>query len=218
MLRRQIEFMEQIPVKARDRVQVIVVDDGSPKWPAKPMECVVPLEIYRIEVDVRWNQDAARNIAVHHARTPWVLLTDIDHMVPRRTWHRLLDSNFDPRYVYKFSRVSEPEMQIYKPHPNSWFMTRLLWEQIGGYDERFAGYYGTDADFRDRINRVTEIFLLEQVLIRVPREVTPDASTPLEFGRKSDTDSEAIHRIKGERNGEANQRPKRMSFKYHRVA
>jgi hypothetical protein len=216
MLRRQFEFMEQIPVNARDRVQLIVVDDGSPQWPAQPADCCIPLQIYRIDVNVRWNQDAARNIAVHHARTPWILLTDMDHMVPRRTWERALNANLDPRYVYKFSRISEPEMQIYKPHPNSWLMTRLVWEQVGGYDERFAGFYGSDADFRDRIKKITQIFMFEEVLIRVPREVTPDASTTT-WERKSLADKMAIPRIRNERFGEADQRPKRLTFPYHRV-
>jgi hypothetical protein len=29
--------------------------------------------------------------------------------------------------------------------------------RVGGYDERFAGYYGTDHDFRDHITHVLSI-------------------------------------------------------------
>lgn len=216
MLRRQIEFMDEVPKEARHRVRLIVVDDGSPRWPAHALECAVEVEIYRIEVDVRWNQDAARNIAVHHSQTPWLLLTDMDHMVPKKTWQRVLNANLDPRYVFKFARVSEPEMQPYKPHPNSWLMSRLVWEQVGGYDERFAGFYGSDSDFRDRLKRITEIFMLEEHLIRVPREVTPDASTTT-YERKTVEDAQAMLRIRADRAEEKNQRPKRLTFPYHRV-
>jgi hypothetical protein len=62
----------------------------------------VPLQIYRIMVDVRWNQDAARNIGAAHAENNWLVLTDIDHMVPEETWNvNVLLRDHDKENVYQ---------------------------------------------------------------------------------------------------------------------
>src|SRR5688572_30523590 len=48
-------------------VEVVVVDDGSPK-PLEPLHSEqVRIRQFRIDVDVRWNWLAARNIGAHHA-------------------------------------------------------------------------------------------------------------------------------------------------------
>lgn len=227
MLVRQLDFMKQIAPEAREHVKLIVVDDGSPRWPAHAYrkDCVIDFEIYRITKDVRWNQDAARNIAAHHATTRWLLLTDIDHMVPKGTWRRLMSEAFlSEDFVYKFSRLSEtpdpagyePTLTPYKPHPNSWLMTKAMYWKIGGYDERFAGWYGTDGDFRDRVKKNAHVFMFDDPIIRVPREVTPDASTTT-YQRKTDADGDAIQRIKAERAEIPNWQPLNLTFPYDRV-
>jgi hypothetical protein len=216
MLMRQVDLMGKIPWNARDYVRWIVVDDGSPRWPAQPFPCPVHMEVYRIDVDVRWNQDAARNIAVSQSNTPWILLTDMDHWIPHATWKRILNGSLDESKAYKFSRISEPEMEFYKPHPNSWLMTRDLWNDIGGYDERFAGFYGTDSDFRNRVQAQADIEQLKEVIVRVPREVTPDASTTT-YLRKTPEDLLGLDRVKIERKGIKDWRPLTLTFPYHRV-
>lgn len=218
MLREQFASVRDLPSTYRSNICVIVVDDGSPTHPAKPEDLAgAGLQIYRITVDVRWNQDAARNIGVHHSETSWILLTDIDHLVPQSTWGELLHGKFDPDIVYKFGRVSAPAMSEYKPHPNSWFMTCKMYNRIGGYDERFAGYYGTDGDFRDRVKEsAIEIRQLKQVLVRVPRTLIPDASTTT-YLRKQPEDHANIARIKAERAAQKGREPKRLTFPYVRV-
>jgi hypothetical protein len=219
MLAEQFERIRALPADLRDRLCVIAVDDGSPHSEAQGEEIGCPLSIFRIDIDVRWNQDAARNIAARHADTQWLLLTDIDHVVPRGTWERILLKKLDKSAVYRFSRETlHPDGTItpYKPHPNSWLMTRTMYETIGGYDERFAGYYGTDADFRNRVNLTAPVMMLDETLIRVPRETIPDASTTT-YLRKQPEDSEGMRRIRAERALLVAWSPERFRFPYHQT-
>jgi hypothetical protein len=215
MLAAQLDALSKMSKEVRKHLRVIVVDDGSPFHPARASAAGCPVTIYRIKVDIRWNQDAARNIGVFHAETEWVLITDMDHMVPEQTWQYLTTADLNNYAAYKFARVSAPAMTPYKPHPNSYFMTREMYQRIGGYDERFAGYYGTDGDFRDRINSAAPVINLKCPLIRVPREHIHDASTT-RYARKSPED-QRIREIKAARSKIPGWRPVNLSFPYERV-
>jgi glycosyltransferase involved in cell wall biosynthesis len=223
MLAKYLDSIEAMPLNVREGIAVIVVDDGSPDGDAvgRPIGC--PLEIYKIGVDIRWNQDAARNIAAHHADTLWLLLTDIDHMVPVETFEMILREKLKKTTAYRFSRVTleqpgaKPQVTPYKPHPNSWLMRRELFWYMGGYDERFAGYYGTDADFRNRINAVAmDVKMLPEVLIRVPRTVIPDASTTT-YQRKAPEDRAGLDAVKRQREVQLNWKPQNFRFPYRRI-
>jgi hypothetical protein len=224
MLERQAEVFRDYPKNWP--VRWIVVDDCSPRWPATPKEVGFPMELFRITVPIRWGQDVARNAAAHEAPDGcWLLLTDIDHLIPAETMQRVLFEPLDKGMIYKFSRVSAPAMSEYKVHPNSWCLTKSCYWRLGGYDERFAGWYGTDSDFRDRVQAYLggEAEVLPEHLIRVPREVIPDASTPLLDGngqptRKTEADAINIRRIKKERAKLEDQTPITLSFDYVRVA
>jgi glycosyltransferase involved in cell wall biosynthesis len=220
MLTRTLTELAALPAQIRAALEVIVVDDGSPDGEARGAEIGCPLWIYRVGVDIRWNQDAARNIAAHHAESPWLLLTDIDHLVPRGTFAAILETKLRKETVYRFSRETlEPngETTPYKPHPNSWLIRKALYWTIGGYDERFAGFYGTDSDFRNRVSEsASEIKLLPQVLVRVPRTVIPDASTTT-YERKAPQDGPGINRIKAARNALPQWRPLVLQCPYRLI-
>lgn len=220
MLARQQAAWAAFPPELRRRLHVIVVDDASPRSPAAPR--VIPtglasFALYRTLKDVRWNWIFCRNLGMAKAPTDWVLLTDIDHLLPVETLARLLDGECRSDVAYRFARVDAPDLRSYKPHPNTWFLHRALFDQVGGYDERFSGYYGTDGDFRRRMQETAAaVVLLPEVMIRVPREVVADASTTT-YTRKEKWDKRNVNRIVAERAFVTNWRPLRLSFKYERV-
>lgn len=205
MLQRQLEDLDGLAVDLRAAIELIVVDDGSPTLPAFDVMIerddapeIASVRLFRMQEDIPWNMDACRNLAVSQASTPWVLLTDIDHRIPEKTWRKILDMNLDDRAAYKFERRSEPDLAPYKPHPNTWLMSTELFDRAGGYDERFRGWYGTDGDWRNRVQAVARIMNLKEHVIRVPREVTPDASTTT-LVRRSPENLANLDRIKAER-------------------
>ena len=232
MLAEQQRIWADYPYHLRRRLHVIIVDDGSPKGmrpSAKSMRKDLGLasfRLYRALKDVRWNWLFCRNLGMDQATTDWVLLTDIDHVVPMELLVRLLDT--DPREdsaVYQSGRVDAPhvwpyrlsECTPYKPHRDTWFLTRTLFDRIGGYDERFSGFYGTSSEFRERVNTTAErIVTRPDVLVRYPREIIADASTTT-YGRKEEQDRENVTRIRAARALIPDWRPLRLTVPWERL-
>lgn len=225
MLRHHFEHWRALHEDIAPFLNVIVVDDGSPTRPAggvlnglevEVLKCWIgSYQVWRMGVDVRWNQDACRNIGVREASTQWVLLTDMDHVVPEFTWRALMDGKLKKKNVYRFARVNAPALDPYKPHPNSWALTKRKYWDIGGYDEALAGNYGTDGDWLVRVRRHADIVDLPVPLIRYPREVIPDASTTT-LARKSQQDKDNVNRIIHERNA-SGRAPLHFQFPCERV-
>lgn len=214
MLQEQFHCWRSYPADLRARLHIIVVDDGSPCKPLQPqpLRCA-SLRMYRMKVDIPWNQDACRNLAAAQTTTRWMLMTDMDHLIPQTTLETLFVMPVARNSVYQFERVSAEALHPlrttpYKHHPNTWLMTREVYEQVGGYDERFAGHYSTDGDFRARVMSLAPMIRLPLPIIRVGREVVRDASTTT-LVRKSAEDGAAIKRIKEERSLCAPWRPLR---------
>ncbi len=185
--------------KLRAKLHVIVVDDCSPHG-ARPTAAMMTatglasFRLYRILKKVRWNWLAARNLGMDQATTDWVLMTDIDHVLPTETLRWILTAPLDPRDVYRLQRVDAPhqwpytlqDCTPYKYHPDTWLMTRAMFDAVGGYDERLSGCYGTSGEFRDRVQKIAKASQhKEYVMIRYPREIIADASTTV-YTRKCD--------------------------------
>lgn len=200
------------PNSLRNRLHVIIVDDGSPEAPAAAVKRpfgLPSLEIYRIKQDRPWHQHAARNLGASAAPEGWMLLTDMDHLLTPgpASWIfvQIDEGDLDPGTVYMLDRVEantgEPTLGKDgnpKPHPNSFVMTRDMFWRIGGYDERATGFYGTDRLFRDRAFRFAKKGHLDAPLVRYWRDIVPDASTttlPRKEGRDPAVKAKALREI-----------------------
>lgn len=138
------------------------------------------VSIFRIPPPhIPWSHRVASNIAAHESRGKWLLMTDIDHIVPLGTWRFLMDDDRRPRLAtdraYRFERRNV-DGSTYKSHPDSWLFHRSLWDQIKGYDERYRGSYGQNMAFINRVEHYCPIECLPVPLIRVGRDEIPDAS------------------------------------------
>lgn len=207
---KQALLWQSYPRALAEQLSIIVVDDGSPEPCAKP-EGLSNLRLFRIGVDVRWNWLAARNIGAHHAAPGWLLLTDMDHVVPTDTLRSVIYGQHDPKVVYAFSR-RECTGADAAPHSASFLLTRDLFWRIGGYDEALSGHYGTDGEFRRRIAATARMAVLTDELVR--HEYVDDSSTT-RYQRKQPQDAAVRQLVAARRPG---WRPRTLSFPYHEVA
>lgn len=218
-LARQLKAWAAYPASLREFLSFIVVDDGSPLCPAEGVirECAalnqVPerLRLFRIGVDVRWNWLAARNVGAHHADDDWLLLTDMDHMVPLWTVRALVSGVHDPRVIYRPARREHTSEPIHA-HPNSWFMTRRMFWKVGGYDEALSGHYGTDAEYRRRCAATAPIRIMRNAEL-VRHEYVADSSTT-HYKRKEERDRITKHMIRARG---PDWKPKVLTFPYAEI-
>lgn len=221
------EGWAKLPAEVKANLHVIVVDDCSPKAPALKgwRSCgLASQRLYRIGVDVRWNWLICRNLGAKVAETEWILLTDIDHVVPVETLRSVMVGHHMPAAAYRFNRRNAPDLTPYHPHPDSYLITREMFWRTGGYDERYSGYYGYGSDIRHRILRVASALIqLDAYLIRYPREVQWDASVPREIDgqrtRKTQMDAEGLARVRAQiaRLPLKEQAPKVLTLPYERL-
>jgi hypothetical protein len=202
MLRKHFEFWNQYSEATRRHLQIIVVDDGSPLGSRAHEEIcthqlhvdVLDFRLYRILTDLRWNWLQCRNLGASEASTPWLLLTDMDHVVLPDVMESLMRQEHDPSICYMLSRGYWPEMTPRTPHPNSFLMSKDLFWRVGGYDESFAGHYGTDTMWRERCRQAGPVVLLAEKLASGFRKYVPDASTTT-LARLENRDPRALKEI-----------------------
>ena len=206
------EFWQACPIELRRYVKAIVVDDGSPRRVEIPLNTPFPLRLFRIEKDVPWNWLAARNIGAFEAAESWLLLTDMDHVIPAETFRSLVNGAHNPTCSYFFSRRDHTG-KVIPPHSASFFLTRKRFWDVGGYDETLSGHYGTDGEFRRRLAPIAPIHVVPEELIRY--ESVDDAST-IRYRRKLPEDATAVAALVKARG--PHWTPKVLSFPYHEVS
>ena len=131
--------------KLLERIQFVIVDDGS------PIEYKIPdfdlnLTWIKINQDIKWNQAGAKNLAMLYARSNNVVISDIDHLFPEHTLKWLTKRDIKNSRFYKFYRIN-PDGKRLKAHPNLFYISRGKWFELFGMDEEFSGAYGAE-DFR----------------------------------------------------------------------
>ena len=177
MLKENIRIWNTYSKKVKENIKIILVDDGSPVYPAEEIiqqSSVkdIDLELFRIIDDKKWNQDGARNLAMKHAHG-FCLLSDIDHILDNKNAENLIDSDMkwkeDTIYFINriFTKKSKQKLgckdKIYNDNDhnlhffiNVFFIHTDLYWKIGGYDESYVGYYGSDRMFRKKIYNIVK--------------------------------------------------------------
>ncbi len=162
MLRKQLEYWRMYPAWVKESIRIILVDDGSPNYPAiDVLKDGVPgftsFELYCIQENIPWNHGGARNLAFTAAEEGWVILTDIDHVLPLETMCSLVTMELSPEVVYipaRFRMRGVLDWEEINRHSDSFILTKKMFWEVGGFDEDFSGYWnGVSGPFRRALKR-----------------------------------------------------------------
>lgn len=122
------------------KIHFIIVDDCSP-IPIFVNNTNINYTLVRILDNITWNQGGARNLGVVLAKTPKLILTDLDHIFPETVLKDLL-SKKTPNEIYRFRRAIDGKKISY--HPNTFFCSKATFFKSLGVDEEFSGNYGSE--------------------------------------------------------------------------
>ena len=182
MLERQVQNWNRYAGELRANVQIVLVDDGSPKNPALPIfkECKIPKVLYRVKENIPWNQHGARNLGAKVASKEdvWLFMSDMDIILTAETAFSLFEKKLSGAHHYTMERTFAPTFTERKYHCNTFLVRRAVYWQVNGYDEDYCGTYGGDGAFLRQIDAIApRRHFKDIVLLGYPDTVVPDANT-----------------------------------------
>ena len=190
MLKEHLENWCTYPANLADKISVVLVDDGSQKYPAAEVLKseqlpVIPIHLYRVLENIPWNHGGARNLGMHNVPDGWVLSTDIDHILTAPNFERLLSKQLDSSKSYRLGRMRQNlkgKLESMKPHRESFLMTKSMFWGIGGFDEDFNGYWnGVFYPFLRNVRLVCSVIELNDVTLLFRDDCTD--ATVKDWGR-----------------------------------
>lgn len=188
MLKLHLSHWKKYSNELKSSFKIVIVDDGSQIKPAYDLLKIhnsgMDIDLYRVKHDIPWNHHGARNLGMYYSEG-LCLITDMDHLLTKENANNILRNKWDKKLVYKPLR-KKPDGSDYKRHPNTYIIDSSIYWKIGGYDETFTGYWGTDSTFRNALSKVSKIVDTDIFyMILYGRSEIFDASTnPNTYGRK----------------------------------
>jgi len=169
ILRRQFLHFEKIGIP--EDTEIIIVDDGSE--PPLKYEGTLPLKIIYTNDKRSWTWALARNRGVKEAKGDYILMTDIDHILPRSSIDACTNFNGDKVYFMRqFGILDEngnlsQDLDVLRSYglleeyiknglkigalPNNICLKKSVFYEIGGYREDLIGRrypQGEDRSFK----------------------------------------------------------------------
>jgi hypothetical protein len=162
-LTEHLHKLRKLPEDVRVRLEIVIVDDGSPERPlipnrihwmnlyfaffARKIGCY-RLRVVRIANDIGFNSGGAKNTAVTFIDATRIFFTDLDFCpdpaVATDWFHHSM--NADGKQVM---RVRGPSNKV---HGNAFAIHKDVIRRVGLYDETYSGTYGhEDGNLSDRL-------------------------------------------------------------------
>lgn len=192
MLQKQLDNWAQFSARARERLTLIVIDDGSPEPASDVIKASDGVQLYRIAKDVPWGRNIARNLGAHLCESKWLVNLDLDHVLPPDSADALLRLDLDDKFWFRFPRwrvgradetrlkddiAGHVEFGKIREHIDSHIMTRDLFMR-SPYDSAYQGFLGGGSPFLKRMESIAPVKVLpDSVCLHVhTRHSVADAS------------------------------------------
>ena len=174
-LSEHIELWMSYPEDIKEQLTFFIIDDCS-RTPAQSLirdmgALDIDLHLYRIQKDLYCNIAGVRNLGAQEAKTPWILIMDMDTLVPPNVAAELIRlAKTDTKHVaYRFNRVvpENPHHEKHrKLHPAVCLIRKEDYWRIGGCEEDLVGHYGyTDLCFWLRARGKVELKNCENICL-----------------------------------------------------
>lgn len=188
MIQKQIETVLDYP----EDYEIILIDDCSKRFPLIPEHDRI--KYYRIDTDIPWNREGVRNLGATVAQHDMIMQIDTDHIFPKESAEDLLSLQLNKYSWYRFPRYrigkadetrkkdtipDDAEFGKIKPHIDSYLCSKLVYWEVGGYNENYSGCLGGGGPFLQRMKQVAgdPILLPNNVRLNVyTRDKIKDAS------------------------------------------
>lgn len=182
MLNLQIQNWDSFSEQLKQKVRIVLIDDGSRRTPAYSVlkNHKTDVKLYRINENIPWNQHGARNLgAFVSCENDWLFMSDIDIVLSAETAEKLFSSNLNSLCHYTFERHWYINGALgRKVHENTFLVKRNLYWKTGGYDEDYCGVYGGDEPFLHSLRKVApRLHRKDIVLDGYTRRTVVDACT-----------------------------------------
>ena len=142
-------LFEKIKEVWKDYPHLLFVDDGSKEEPLHSWDMLPGWQLYRINEDLTWNYNGARNVAMENTPSELNLLMDLDHVPNEELLRDLNNLPVKKGHLNFLFRVAH-ENGEYKKHTSQFLIFKEDFDRVGGYQEKTTGY-GQDGKFRKKL-------------------------------------------------------------------
>jgi hypothetical protein len=141
----------------KGETEIILVDDCSPNGldttHLDKLSCRVT--VARVQKDIPWNVTGARNLGASLAIGKYLIMSDFDccvHPGLIKTLRTRVQTMKYREVLWPLLLMQEPtrrtkDGKLRQPHCNSFVMEKQFFNDIGGYDEDFAGGWGYEDSY-----------------------------------------------------------------------
>jgi hypothetical protein len=160
----QLNHYSHMPKHIRNKIKIFIVDDGSQIEPAlnyinNYLE-LLDITLYRIDIDIPWNQAETNNLAFENINTDFLIRLDIDSYFNYENLNSILNLNIDNKSIIKFNyRSATTNELVGGEHPNVFLINKHVYKKYK-YNEYFSGNYGyEDIDFINNLSHAGYKFI-----------------------------------------------------------